>query len=309
MLHLQTAEPVGTGMPGFLPARRRQRARPRVAASSLRELFFRLIKSPLLARFEVPWHWPPSADLRAWEHCSLRSRSGATLAGLYGTAHTERKGVVVCAHPLRKEAKGYFLSSGRADLFRRNGYDVLLFDFNGFGESSQGDFNYTHDVLAAAQYACERAKGLPVHALGACFGAVWLLGAATLDDPFSAIILEAPLTTMQEFYARQRVASAFFGLLWRLFPKSAAAASPIDCAAKLAGTPQLLLVGGLDDAIAPPDMSRRLYEACNLPRGTRSIWYVERAGHLRAFETAPQAYERRVTEFFAAAGARPTLVW
>jgi uncharacterized protein len=279
------------------------------AAHPMRAKALRFIKSPLLGRYTADWTWPRTSDPAAWEQLSIASRSGASLAALYGIGHGCRKGVVVCAHPLRRDAKSFFLRSGRADLLRRNGYDVLLFDFNGFGESSQGDFNYTHDVLAAAQYACERAKGLPVHALGACFGAVWLLGAATLDDPFSAIILEAPSTTMQEFYARQRVASAFFGLLWRLFPKSAAAASPIDCAAKLAGTPQLLLVGGLDDAIAPPDMSRRLYEACNLPRGTRSIWYVERAGHLRAFETAPQAYERRVTEFFAAAGARPTLVW
>jgi pimeloyl-ACP methyl ester carboxylesterase len=148
-----------------------------------------------------------------------------------------------------------------------------------------------------------------VHALAVCFGAVWTLGAATLDHPFSAIVVEAPLTTMQEFYARHRFASAFFKLLWRLFPRSAATASPIQWAGSLTGAPKVLIVGGLDDAVAPPEMSRRLHEACNVPSASRRVWYVEGAAHLRALETAPQEYAARITDFLSGAVLRPKLVW
>jgi alpha-beta hydrolase superfamily lysophospholipase len=302
MLQLPLANACATAMPGvrFAPARRRTHP-PFAPSPGLRSLAYGLVKYPLLSRYAVPWHWPRGAQLDGWERIALASRSGATLAALYGAAEAERKGVVVCAHPLRKAAKGYFLSSGRAALLRRNGYAVLLFDFNGFGESSQGDFNYAHDVSAAADYASERANGLPVHALAACFGAVWTLAAATLDHPFSAIVLESPLTTLHEFYARRPAANVFFKLLRRFFPRSAANATPIHCAGTLAGMPQLLIIGGLDDTVALPDMSRRLYEACNLPPTARRVWYVEGAAHLRAFETAPHEYEEHVTGFLAGA--------
>jgi pimeloyl-ACP methyl ester carboxylesterase len=262
-----------------------------------------------LASCAVAWHWPRTADLRAWERVSFASRSGARLAGLYGTATSERKGVVVCAHPLRKDAKGYFLSSGRADVLRRGGFDVLLFDFNGFGESSHGDFNYVQDVLAAGEFAYGRAGTLPVHALGACFGAVWTLCAATQDHPFSGIVVEAPFTSLHEYFASGSLERAFLRLLWRMFPKTAANATPIDAVGRLAGMPRLLVVGGVEDTIAPIGMSRRLYEACNLPRAARGVWYVEGADHLRAFEAAPREYEQRVTEFLAGASVRSALVW
>jgi alpha-beta hydrolase superfamily lysophospholipase len=288
----------------------RRAASASLAVATLRAQAFRLVKAPLLGRYAVRWHWPRTADLYAWERLSFPSRSGARLAGLYGTARTsECKGVVVCVHPLRRDAKGYFLSSGRAEVLRRNGYDVLLFDLNGFGESSHGDFNYVQDVLAAADYACGRAGGLPVHALAACFGAVWTLCAATQDHPFNGVVIEAPITSLHEYYTRDPVARTFLGLLWRLFPRSASNATPIEAAGKIAGMPRLLVIGGVEDTIAPIDMSRRLYEACNLPRATREIWYVDGAKHLRAYETAPQEYEERLSRFFAGAAEMSALVW
>src|SRR5450631_3863360 len=100
----------------FKPARRKPQP---MAADGVRATAMRLVKSPLLGRFAVDWQWPRTADLSAWEPFSIPSRSGASLAALYGTGDGERKGVVVCAHPLRRDAKGFFLTSGRADALRR----------------------------------------------------------------------------------------------------------------------------------------------------------------------------------------------
>jgi pimeloyl-ACP methyl ester carboxylesterase len=76
-------------------------------------------------------------------------------------------------------------------------------------------------------------------------------------------------------------------------------ASPIHAAARFVGDVRLLFIGGVEDPIAPIAMSRQLFEACNVPRAARAIWYAEGAGHLRAFETAPHEYEARVSHFFA----------
>ena len=271
----------------------------------IRRLAMRALKFPLLGRYTVNWHFPEDADAGAWEPLRIASRSGALLACLYGAASGERQGVVVCAHPLRRDAKGFFLTNGRAGMLRRNGFDVLLFDFNGFGESSHGDFKYVDDVLAAGEYARGRAGALPVHVLALCFGAVWTLCAAVNDHPFCGIVIEAPLTSLHEYYAGDCFGQTLLRLFWRLFPRTAAGAVPIEAVARLAGTPRLLVIGGVEDAVAPIGMSRRVFDACSLPHGARSLWCVAGAAHLRAFETAPAEYEARVTGFLRAAADRP----
>jgi pimeloyl-ACP methyl ester carboxylesterase len=270
----------------------------------IRQLTMRLLKFPLLGRYSLVWYWPRTADPRAWEPLRIASRSGASLACLYGAGSGERQGVVVCAHPLRRDAKGFFLSNGRAAMLRRNGYDVLLFDFNGFGASTHGDFKYVEDVLAAGDYARSRAATLPVHVLAICFGAVWTLCAAAHDHPFDGIVVEAPLTSLHEYYAGDRFGQALLRLFWRLFPRTAADAVPIEAVAKLAGHSRLLVIGGVDDAVAPIGMSRRLVAACGLPPWSRSLWCVPGATHLRAFETLPAEYEARVTTFLRTAAER-----
>jgi pimeloyl-ACP methyl ester carboxylesterase len=270
----------------------------------IRQLAMRLLKFPLLGRYALDWHWPRTADRGVWEPLRIASRSGASLACLYGAGSGERRGVVVCVHPLRRDAKGFFLSNGRAAMLRRNGYDVLLFDFNGFGASSHGDFKYVDDVLAAGNYARGRAANLPVHALALCFGAVWTLCAVAHDHPFEGIVVEAPLTSLHEYYAGDRFGQTLLRLFWRLFPRTAADAVPIEAVAKLAGNSRLLVIGGVEDVVAPIEMSRRLLAACGLPHWARSLWCVAGATHLRAFETAPAEYEARVTGFLRAAAER-----
>ena len=44
----------------------------------------------------------------------------------------------MCAHPMGVEAKGYYLKHGHGMALRQGGFNVLLFDFNGFGESGNG---------------------------------------------------------------------------------------------------------------------------------------------------------------------------
>jgi hypothetical protein len=131
-------------------------------------------------------------------------------------------------------------------------------DFNGFGESSNGDFRYPYDVLAAADYARTRAKGRPVHAFGLSFGSGWTMCAAEQQHPFTSIILEGAFTRIQDYYRGSSAASLLLGVL---------------------------------------------FQACSVPRSAKQEWFVRNAGHIRGFESAPEAYEHRVIKFLDAASA------
>ncbi len=267
---------------------------------SLRARAFRLLKTPLFAKYMVAWHWPRGVDRRPWEPVSIPSRSGATLAGAFACAHGRSKGVVVCAHPMRRSAKGYFLASGRAEMLRRNGYDVVLFDFNGFGESPQGDFAFPLDVLAAGTFARAIAGDLPVHVLAASFGAGWTLCAAARPHPFDALVLECPFTTPQEFYARYPLGRLALDVLWQFFPRTRRSMIPLEAAERLCGEPRVLFIGCLADTTTAPAMTRRLFDRCNVSRERRAVWFADRAGHIRAFETDAHGFERRVIGFLDA---------
>jgi uncharacterized protein len=72
----------------------------------------RILRKPFFGRFEVPWVWPQEEEQRSWERVSFMNPSGATLAGLWGTAYGQPVGTLVLAHPMGKAAKGFWLNVG-----------------------------------------------------------------------------------------------------------------------------------------------------------------------------------------------------
>ena len=99
-------------------------------------LTHRILRKPFFGRFEVPWEFPRESDPAEWDRVMFRGAYGARLSGLAGAAKSESvQGALVLAHPMGKSAKGFWLRHGHAELFRRAGFHVLAFDFNGYGES------------------------------------------------------------------------------------------------------------------------------------------------------------------------------
>ena len=289
------------------PVRHRaeQRTSERSIKRDVRAAMYGALKGPLLGRYQVDWRWPESVDRAAWNPFDTPSATGSKLAGTYARSHGTRKGVVVCAHPMRRSAKGFFLQSGRTEMLLRNGYDVLLFDFNGFGESPHGDFDYPEDVLAAAEVARHVAGGTPVHAFGASFGAGWTLCAAARKPVFDSIVLENPWTTIEEYYNRNPGALGAVAALSLLFPRTARSLRPIDMVRALPPASRLMMIGCAGDRTTPVEMTRRLDEACPIPAARRDLWLVPVAGHLAAYESDAASYERRVIGFLDRAAPRP----
>jgi hypothetical protein len=74
-------------------------------AQRVRSLAFRLLKTPLFHPHMVAWNWPRDIDEADWEAVAIPSGSGAVLSGRFANARGRTKGVVVCAHPMRRRAR------------------------------------------------------------------------------------------------------------------------------------------------------------------------------------------------------------
>lgn len=276
---------------------------------------------PLLFRHAVThWSWPEGKERpEDWEAVRFPARPGDELAGLWGAAEGPARGTIVCAHPTSKKAKGYFLDFGYGRLLRRAGYHVLLFDFNGFGESPNLDFQYPADVLAAGREAGRRAPGLPVGFLGVCFGAVYGLCAMTRPGHgFTAAVFESPyasvdgiLGTMSRHSRRRRrpyylVRRVFMRLVTPLRPELNA----LSQAPRLRDLEAALFLSGERDTYVPTATVRAFVEACRrapAPAARRcELWEVPGAEHLETVRPDPAAYARRLVGFFDGAFGNET---
>lgn len=259
---------------------------------------YRLFKKPFFGRFMKPWRWPEQVDAARWQRLSLASESGANLAALLGEARAGQvRGAVLLCHPMGTAAKGFWLKHGHAELLRAAGYHVMLFDLNGFGESSSTTMDYPLDVLAAGQALQARYPDLPVALLGASMGAAMGLCALALaQHPFKAAVLESAFPTLLHFWRPYPLPRLGIQLSRLLYPAGERRLRPLHAAQRLVGRPPLLLIYGEEDRHTPLADGQQLHAA--LTAATQcEFWQVPGADHTLAYVAQPEAYARRVLEF------------
>jgi pimeloyl-ACP methyl ester carboxylesterase len=197
------------------------------------------------------------------------------------------------------DAKGFFLKRGHADMLRTRGYNVLLFDFNGFGESEEGGFSYPDDLVSAARAAQAEWPGARVGVLGLSFGAGWAICALSRPDPgFQVLVAECPFTTLDEFWIRHRGAYLALQVFNRIMPGIAANLRPIAHIGAARTPMRLMLVYGSHDDVTPPSMGARFVEACTLPASSVEMWISPLGEHTKILPADPGLYEERVVGFF-----------
>jgi uncharacterized protein len=262
-------------------------------------LLHRILRKPLFGRFEVPWAWPEGEEQTSWERVSFSNPSGTSLAGLWGSAHGDAIGTLVLAHPMGKAAKGFWLRQGHASLFRRSGYNVLVFDANGFGESAAASFDYPADILSAGQWAQSRTPELNVGLVGASFGAGWgLCAMAREGSPFKLAVLEAAFPTLPEFWKHYPVAHAALKASQIVWPIMERKLRPESEAPKVIGHPSVLLIYGDKDKYTPPEHGRRLLHAFGSAAEVQ-LSVLPGVGHTFAYREAAEAYKDKVIPFLS----------
>lgn len=269
------------------------------AGGTLRRGFplHQLLKRPFFGRSR-PWRWPRGVPSALYQRADITSPSGGRLAALIRpTDATQSNGVIICAHPMGVAAKGFWIKYGHVDEFAARGFNVVTFDFNGFGESDSTNFDYSGDLIAVARYARRVFAGQRIVVVGASFGAMRALEAAAREPSlFDAVIAEAAAPSLPDFWKRYRFPHALLQASRWIYPAWERSLRPTYLIRQAASLPPLLLIHSSADTLTPPEYGDRIEHAAQ-GRGRVERVVVDGAEHTHAFRDARDVYIEKVMTF------------
>jgi len=248
----------------------------------------------------------------AYENVEFQSKDGTLLRGWYLPAATNER-VVVMAHGYRQNRMGDKPALPTAQKLVEAGFGVLMFDFRASGQSD-GDMVTVglleqEDLQAAIRYV--QGKGYASQGLGLqgfSMGAATSLLAAAGNQDVQAVVADSPFSDLEPYLHENMPHWTHLPdipftpvILWELpllMGHSPSEVSPIAGLEKLRDRPVLFIHGGNDQAISS-EHSRKML--AKLQDGGRAeLWSVAEAGHVATWEVQPDAYTKRVVEFFLA---------
>jgi pimeloyl-ACP methyl ester carboxylesterase len=198
----------------------------------------------------------------------------------------------------------------KAQLFVEHGFDVLVFDLRGHGQSGGDRLEFgwleRNDVRGAVAFMEGRGIapgriGLQAHSYGAATG----LLTAAVDADIAAVVADsafADIRPLLDHELRLRGYPPIFapGIALAgtyLYGVDLDQIAPIAQVAKIAPRP-ILLIHGSEDARIPVDNSRQLLAAAH--NDADELWIVPGAAHVQAFVVEPELYAQKVLTFFDA---------
>lgn len=250
----------------------------------------------------------PAALGLAFEEVAFRARDGLLLRGWFLPAPgvpAQGPAVIFChGHSGSMDPDLRYVPA-----LHEAGCHVLMFDFRGHGRS-EGQWvgmGYLErwDLLGAVDFLWERGIrriGVLGFSMG---GAVAVLTAAecprilavAADGAFARLLTVLAAGMRQSglpdplAQAAGRLALALMEWLLRAPIRQV---SPLDCAPALAPRPLLLIHGGRD-AFVPLEEALALYARAGFPK---ALWLVGEAGHREVDRARPEAYRKRLGQFF-----------
>jgi alpha-beta hydrolase superfamily lysophospholipase len=260
-------------------------------------------------RRRLPQSTPAQAGL-AYESVALPARGEALIiAGWHIPAAGATRAVII-AHGIGGCRSREFTSDSIALMGRlvESGFTLLAIDLRGHGESEGARMTYgqreRRDVLGAVDWLLARgyAPGA-IGVLGASMGGVAGIGAAREEPAIGALVVDSscadfPAMMRAHFRAFTRLPSFFLPgtlLVARLLTgENLARLRPAGLLATIERLPTLV-IHAAGDRLVPSDHARALARA-----GGGDLWITDSPRHLGSFRADPQAYTRRVTQFFQA---------
>jgi fermentation-respiration switch protein FrsA (DUF1100 family) len=228
----------------------------------------------------------PSKWGYAYEDCRFESADGTDLHGWFLPAKQGKaKGTVVFSHG-NAGSVGHHL--GFAMWFVDAGFNVMMYDYRGFGRSGGlvGRRGMLDDVKAAFRYVATRKEVDPGrlisygHSLGGAKSVT-----ALAESPVKGLRAVMIDGTFASYQSMARVMAGNLGA--NLVTDELA---PKDFVAKLAPVP-LLVVHGKQDEVVPFSQGKLLFDTAKEPK---TLFEVEEARHGDALSRDEGAYRKKV---------------
>lgn len=223
------------------------------------------------------------------------SANGKLLSAIYFKTDQKPKGTVVHFHGNYGNLTSHF---PLALFFLKYGYDVLSFDYQGYGlsEGKPTSDRLIEDGLASIHYAQSHLRDpeTGVVAFGQSLGGATAIVVAAREPLVRAVICESAYSTHRGI-ARDVLGRHWF--TWPLYPIVPwlvnRSNDPLRHVDKISPRPILFLHGDAD-TIVPVRMTEELYAKARDPK---SLWIVPKAGHLELRQKQGAAYEKTIVDF------------
>lgn len=260
---------------------------------------YKITKKPFFGRFMVEWRNPLGEEENAkWGKVMLPSKSGGTISTWFRQTDSEvSKATIVLGHPMGKPAKGEFLKTDYPSVLLQNGYNVVVFDFNGFGESSMGNFDFHFDLLAVSQFAKQHFPNIPLAYHGVSFGCNWgIVALQEAENPFKSAIFDSAPINLPEFWIQYPTAHKVLNFMYFLQPKYKKYANFERAISNSKNCEKILFIYSDNDNFTPKEFGERFKKASNVANTALEI--VANIPHAMAIHQMGNKYIDRAIRFF-----------
>ena len=219
-----------------------------------------------------------------FEDCTLTTSDGLSIAAWY-VPRVEANGSIIFCHG---NAGNMADRLHDVTLMHRMGYNVLIFDYRGYGGSEgkpteQGTY---HDAQAAWRHLVETLGESPARVIlfGRSLGGAVAINLAKRHEP-GALVVESTFTSLVDV-GKLHYPLLPVRLLLRYRYESIDKVSSITC--------PKLFIHSTDDQLVPLDNARRLFEAAASPK----MFLETPGGHNSGGYTYSPAYTHKLQTFF-----------
>jgi fermentation-respiration switch protein FrsA (DUF1100 family) len=227
-----------------------------------------------------------------YEEVSFPAKNGNTLFGYFFKSKGPVRGTVVHCHGNAGNVTEHF---PQALFLCAEGYNVLAFDYEGFGQSQgkPSPEGVVQDTLAALDYVRTRpdVDKNRIALFGQSLGGAAAAEAMAADKTVKCLLLEGTFTT----YREMAWATPLGRMLFFVTPFFIPDRGPLKDLPKIAPRPVLILHGDADGKI-PVRFAYRLY---NKAKETKSLVIIKGFHHLQGSEGEPE-YDLRILNFLKA---------
>jgi hypothetical protein len=199
----------------------------------------------------------------------------------------ERTPVLLYLHGARWDVMG---SASRVRRMNKLGFNVLVIDYRGFGQTSRelpSEAMAYEDARAAWRWLAEKYPQAERYIFGHSLGAAIAIDLAAHADDEAGLIVEGSFTSIRDVVA---------GMRWGWLPVGPFISQSFDARSKIERIgSKLLMVHGSEDRLIPPALGQALFDLATVPKR----WVlVEGGSHHNTHSLGQDAYRSAINELF-----------